>query len=194
MTEVSGLAQLLATTVPPRPLTVDDLLERPEDGWRYELVDGSLIMSPPPTMRHDTANSELLEAVMDAARPTYKVRKTDIGIHLDDGTYFIPDIVVLRTDADLSGPGFRPQDVVLVVEVVSPTNAANDLVLKRHVYARHGIRHYWLLDSRGELRMTVLELDGSGTQYAVAHEIEHGQSVTLEKPFGITLAPKALGV
>jgi hypothetical protein len=51
MTEVSGLSELLAMRIP-RPLTVEDLFRLPDDGWRYELVDGSLIVSPPPVTNH----------------------------------------------------------------------------------------------------------------------------------------------
>lgn len=191
MTEVSGLSELLAMPVP-RPLTVDDLFALPDDAWRYELVDGSLIMSPPPTMRHDTVNNELLGVVMAAARPPWKVRKPDIGILLDDGTYVIPDLVVLRPDADLTGQGFLPRDVLVVVEVVSPSNAAQDLVLKRHVYAEHGIPHYWIVDSRADLRITLLGLDGSGRHYEVRREIGPDGSARVDEPFEVTLMPKEL--
>ena len=191
MTEVSGLAQLLATSAGARPLTVEDLFELPDDSWRYELVDGSLIMSPPPPLRHDNVSHALLRLLWATLGPD-RVRKPDSGIVLDDGTFLIPDLIVLSASADLTGKGYRVEDVELVVEVVSPTNAANDLVLKRHVYARHGIGHYWLVDSRDELRITVLRLDGSGKQYEVEHEIAPGETVVLTHPFPITLAPVEL--
>jgi Uma2 family endonuclease len=47
------------TTLPRRPLTVDDLELMPDDGHRYELIDGTLIVSPSPSLRHQRVHSRL---------------------------------------------------------------------------------------------------------------------------------------
>jgi Uma2 family endonuclease len=115
------------------------------------------------------------------------------GILLDDQTVLIPDVVVVRSGADLGGRGLAPADVVLVVEVVSPSNASIDLVLKRAVYAGHGIGSYWIVDTRAERRITVLELNDTGAGYRVAREIGSPESVRVARPFEVTLTPGDLG-
>jgi Uma2 family endonuclease len=189
-TEVISLTELLATTH--RPLTVDDLDRLPDDDWRYELVDGSLTMSAAPTPRHQIAATRLHDLIQSVARPALQSISGGAGILLSDDTFLIPDLVVVRADADLSQASYRTGDVVLVVEVVSPSNASHDLVLKRSVYARHAIGSYWIVDTRREPRITVLELDDTGSGYWVAHEIGPDESVRLTRPFAITLTPADL--
>lgn len=69
----------------------------------------------------------------------------DIGVSHKRSSYFVPDVFVIRESAlDRPGPALAPEDVLLVAEVISPSNAARDLVLKRHEYAAAGIPIYWL--------------------------------------------------
>lgn len=189
MTEVSGLSELLAMRIP-RPLTVDDLFRLPDDGWRYELVDGSLIVSPPPVTNHQRTVVRLT-SVIGGLVPQGFEPVHEVALEIDVSNTLVPDLVVARSDA-FGRRSFTPADLLLAVEVLSPSNARNDLVLKREVYASVGIPNYWILDGRSEPRITVLSLDAGGRRYDVVHEIGPGQSVTLTQPFPITLTPEEL--
>ena len=189
MTEVSGLSELLAMRIP-RPLTVEDLFRLPDDGWRYELVDGSLIVSPPPVTNHQRTVVRLT-ALIAALVPRGFEPVHDVALEIDESTTLVPDLVVARSDA-FGRRSFTPADILLAVEVVSPSNARNDLVLKREVYASVGIPGYWILDGRTDPKITVMSLDADARRYDVVHEIGHGQSVTLTDPFSVTLTPEEL--
>lgn len=191
MTEVSGLSELLAMPVP-RPLTVDDLFRLPDDGWRYELVDGSLIVSPPPGAVHQRTASRLGRLLEPLMPPGMEVLHGGAGLELDDSTLLVPDLVVVRSDSAFDEEVLRPEDVLLAVEVVSPSNARNDLVLKRSLYASAAIADYWILDGRTGPRITVMSLDAGGRRYDAVHEIGPGQSVMLTDPFPVTLTPEEL--
>jgi Uma2 family endonuclease len=71
-----------------------------------------------------------------------------------------------------------PADVLLAVEVVSPSNASRDTVLKRHDYAEAGTPHYWIVDHKTQTA-TVLALDDSGRRYVG----------TTEEPFPFAFDP-----
>lgn len=189
MTEVSGLSELLAMRIP-RPLTVEDLFRLPDDGWRYELVDGSLIVSPPPVTSHQRTVVRLT-GLIGGLVPQGFEPVHEVALEIDVSNTLVPDLVVARSDA-FGGRSFTPADILLAVEVLSPSNARNDLVLKREVYASVGIPNYWILDGRSEPRITVLSLDAAGHRYDVVHEIGPGQTATLTTPFPVTLTPEKL--
>ncbi len=100
--------------------------------------------------------------------------------------------MVLRASAAYStGIGVRPEDVVLVVEVVSPSNAAHDLITKRALYAEHGTAHYWIVDIRdvGQPVLRVLRLDAG--QY-VEKAFAGAERVSLTEPVPIELSATEL--
>ncbi|WP_131796220.1 Uma2 family endonuclease, partial [Candidatus Protofrankia datiscae] len=124
--------------------TVDDLEEMPDDGRRYELVDGVLLVSPAPRWEHQRACLNLA-IILEAANregsddlvvfgPTPDVRK---GRH----TSVQPDVCVVRRDDLVRGERYLAVPV-LVVEVLSPSSLGIDRLLKRDVYARLGVPHY----------------------------------------------------
>jgi len=137
--------------------TVDDLDAFPDDGLRYELVDGSLHVSPPATVRHSHAASHL-GYLFSAALDVSWVAVVDAGIRFDDRTYRQPDLSVVSRQA-LDRPLAVPADVLLAVEVVSPNSVTADRLTKPAQYARAGIVHYWRLEPSEPLLVT-FELDG----------------------------------
>lgn len=107
--------------------TYEDLEELPDDGCRYEIVDGGLVVSPPPPLRHEFV-VEQLKVVLRAAAPA-QWRVLSPGVHLGR-SYRLPDVVVLRADVDRSVGTAEPGDVLLAVEVVSPGSVTTDRVTK----------------------------------------------------------------
>jgi Uma2 family endonuclease len=142
-----------------RPWTAEDLLALPDDIQRYEIVDGSLLVSPPPSSGHQRAASRL-HAVLAAALPPDREALEGIGVQAQ-GSVLVPDLAVVRAAAVRTDP--RPldaADVFLVVEITSPSSLTADRVAKPALYAGAGIPAYWRV-----------ELSGSGTPLVALHRL-----------------------
>ncbi len=133
-------------------LSVDEFLVLPDDGRKYELVDGVVIMSPRPTPRHQrTARAVLLQlAYFSEANPIGEVFY-EIDVHLGKGesgaeVVYAPDIVFVRFDSKIDVSDVIAGAPDLVVEVVSRGSRRMDTVTKRNDYERFGVREYWLID------------------------------------------------
>jgi len=167
------------------PWTVDDLYALPDDGFRYEIFDGSLLVSPPPEFSHASTATILRDALNRQGSDNFALLDSP-GLYVTPTKYYIPDLVVIaRERLRDRGRCLGPADVRLAVEVVSPNNPSNDLVLKRHAYAAAGIPRYWIVDERDKT-ITVLGLDGSGgySQLAVARR---GQALRADEPYPLTV-------
>ena len=123
-------------------LTVEDLEAMPDDGRRYELIGGAIVMTPAPDVAHQRA-SRRLQDLLEGAWPAMEVFAAPVDVDLPGGQRVQPDLVVVergRTGPRLTLP------VALVVEIVSPGSVVNDRVTKLGIYADAGIEHYWVLD------------------------------------------------
>jgi Uma2 family endonuclease len=171
----------------PGPWTVDDLDDLPDDGNRYELVDGSLVVSPAPAKPHLRTVSRLHRLLVLQAPEGYAVGENGGVATTSKRTYFIPDLFVTEESA-LEGTeaAFRPDEVRLAVEVLSPGNRGTDLVLKRHYYAEMRIPQYWIVDPKTRT-LTVLTLDGD--RYGDEFVVKAGQRWRTEEPFPLELDP-----
>jgi Uma2 family endonuclease len=155
------------TTLPFRPdgWTVDDLDDLPDDGYRYELLDGALLVSPPPELPHQYVVSRLI-AVLAAQLPDELAAVGAPGLYYDPRNYRIPDVVVFpRSVLTRPHPRLGPADVVVAIELTSPGSLRTDRVLKPAEYAAAGIPHFWRLELDGPLLVTHL-LDGTGYREA----------------------------
>ena len=128
--------------------TWDDLEALPEDGFRWELVDGQLLVTPSPAGRHQCAVAQL-HLVLHAACPDdFLVTLAPYDWVVSRATVFVPDLMVVRRD-DFDPDGPFTGTPLLVVEVRSPSTAATDRTLKRQQYEQHGASAYWLVDPGG---------------------------------------------
>lgn len=165
------------------PWTVDDL---PDEGY-FEIVDGALVVSPPPTPRHNAITSAL-HFMLAGIRGPRHVFGTG-GIEFGKVNHRVPDVLVLRPQTDPpSMTEIRPDDVLLVVEVASPSSVSTDHVAKRDQYARAGIPAYWIVESEPELRLTALALPVEGAPYVEVGVWREGDRVALESPFPVSFA------
>jgi len=148
-----------ATTLPFRPdgWTVDDLDELPDDGYRYELIDGALLVSPPPELPHQYLTGQLV-VVLSAQLPAAYRAAPAPGLYFDPRNYRIPDVLVFGRER-LAGGRLGPQDVLLAVEVVSPGSVRMDRVAKPAQYAAGGIPHLWRVEL-DPLELVTHELHG----------------------------------
>lgn len=167
--------------------TVDDLDRLPDDGLRYELVDGVLLVSPSPKVLHQLGLTRLVVALSTGAPDELRVLAAPLDVTFSRTRRLQPDIVVVHADQT---KGLTLQGIpLLAVEVLSPTTQATDTTLKRHVFEQAGVPSYWLLDP-DDRSLTVLELqEGRYREVAVARDHE---AVTVERPFPLRLTPAQL--
>ena len=131
-----------------QPLSHRDLDHTPEDGNRYEIIDGALHVTPFPTPAHQHAVTQLVYFLVDHVRAGRLGRVFTAGLKvvLDETTGIGPDIVYIsnvRLDALQPDGYYGAPD--LVVEVLSSKPALDQLV-KKQKYAQGGIPHYWIVD------------------------------------------------
>lgn len=129
--------------------TYTEFVDLPDDGTRYEILDGVLVKEGAPTEPHQAANRELLVSLLAVLRPEERqgLYFAPLAVILDDRNVFQPDLIYVRPDRhsmiDRRGI-LGPPD--MVVEILSPSTRDRDLVPKRRAYAGFGVREYWILD------------------------------------------------
>jgi Uma2 family endonuclease len=173
-----------------RPMTVADLDLTPDDGRRYELDDGVLVVTPPPAFSHELVVMRLGVALSAAGTPEFAIAGAS-GIEMSDVRYRIPDLIVVRTasvaltDRNVKIP---PE---LVVEVASPSTAAYDRNRKKAVYAEFGIPAYWIVvPDPDSPSITAYTLDGAS--YAQVGRAVGDDEFASDHPFPVVIVPADL--
>ena len=165
--------------------TYEDLLHTPDDGKRYEVLEGDLIVSPSPKVKHqetvlrltrllDQADraerGRLLLAPMDVVLSNHDVVEPDL-------LFVAKDRLSIVTEDNVQG---APD---LAVEIISEGSRKRDVITKRHIYERYGVRFYWLVDPEEET-VRVFELkDGV---YGEPVTLKAGQQLGCDLFPGIT--------
>ncbi|GAA3546314.1 Uma2 family endonuclease [Nocardioides daeguensis] len=171
----------------PGPWTIAERDQLPDDGHRYELVDGTLLVNAAPAPDHQEVGLRLWQ-LLDAGAPVeLRVLTAPLDVVLADDTVVEPDVVVGRR-ADFTGKNL-PAVPLLVVEVLSPSTQVIDRNMKLERYQRAGIPSYWIVDPEA-LRLVAHELvDG---RYVEVADVSGPGSWTAERPFPVTITPAAL--
>ena len=141
--------------------TYEEYAAIPEDGHRYEVVNGVLYMAPSPTWDHQRSAFKisvcLNVCIEEAGRG--KVCIAPMDVELSDKNVVQPDVLVVlneRLDWITNSRVIGAPD--LVVEVVSPSTARHDLSEKLSTYARAGVPGYWIVTpSSKTLELLVLD-------------------------------------
>jgi Uma2 family endonuclease len=132
---------------PARPFTYADLDGMPDDGYRREIIGGTLIVTPAPNGGHQRVSGSLLAALRAAETADAMALCAPYDWKLPDGGSVEPDLLVIRRhDFDPAGPLPSSAVPLLVVEVLSPSNRALDRAVKRELYERLGVPAYWIVD------------------------------------------------
>ena len=169
--------------------TYEDYLNTPDE-VRYELLDGELVRHLSPPIVHQ-------RTLMDLAVPIYTfvehhalgdvfMRPLDVVLWEDGEADVVePDILFVSaaraaiiTEANVQG---APD---LVVEILSPSTESTDRGYKRELYARHGVREYWLVDP--DARTVEVLLLGDG-EFETAGTYEPGQALASPTLEGLTI-------
>jgi len=176
---------------PGEPFTVDDLERMPDDGRRYELIDGMLIVSPAANMAHQRVAFLLGMQLEDACPDDLVVFGAAVNVRFSLRSALEPDVVVASV-ADAEGARVRLTSTpLLVAEVLSPDSVLRDLNLKKAAYERFGIPSYWVVDpdlDRPSLRAFEL-YDGSYTEVA---DVTGDDRFSARKPFRVEIVPERL--
>lgn len=122
----------------------------PEDGNRYEVVDGELLVTPSPTRTHQRAVRLLLVALQGHAESQRigEAIAAPADVELDTRSMVQPDVFVEGLVGGLLPAAWNSgAPLLLVVEVLSPSTARADRTTKRRRYQRAGILEYWIVDT-----------------------------------------------
>jgi Uma2 family endonuclease len=141
-----------------RRYTVQEVLDFPDDGNRYEVVQGELLVSPAPRHRHQIILARLfirlqgyLEGLGISDSVLWSPADITWGKHPRDAEDLVqPDLFVPDPDK----PGKEWLDIArleLAVEALSPSSLRADRVVKRKTYQRHGVKTYWVIDDDAKL-------------------------------------------
>lgn len=173
-----------------RALDLPDLESTPEDGNRYEILDGALVMSPPPGPAHQIVAAELIAALREGARSAgLRALFAPLAWRIGPGQVPEPDLLVVSPDS--IGARAIEKPPVLVVEILSPSGRARDLSEKRRIYAEGGAAWYWIVDP-AEPSLTVLRLVADGAGYEEVARVVGSDPYESDQPFRVRVVPSAL--
>jgi len=139
--------------------TLADLDALPDDGNRYEIVDGELLVTPAPGPAHEEIAARLAEVLVPyvAANRLGRVYMPK-GVVQHQGSQVEPDLQV-RQPLSFDLPWDRQPVPILVVEILSPSNRPRHQLIKRRKYTEIGVHEYWIVD-RARMTFTAVSADG----------------------------------
>lgn len=176
-------------TVMPRDhaWTVDDLAHTPDDGLRYELVDGVLLVSAAPSTLHQIVLVELVALLRSCCPAQARALVAPTDYQPTRTRSLQPDVLVAWRrdvgDVSITAP------LLLAVEVLSPSSRSVDLLLKHGLYEESGVAAYWVVDPLVPSIQAWVLSDG---HYVDAGYAEGGQALHVEQPFPVTVTPQDL--
>ena len=180
----------MGTSAPVIQWTYEDYLAFPEDGKRYEIIEGDCFMSPAPRTRHQAISLRLTYFLYDYLRDTKlgHVFDAPTDVIFSETNIVQPDVLVVLaaraaiiTEKNIQG---APD---LVIEILSETTRKMDEVVKKKLYERYGVLEYWIVDPELALVKIYRLTDG---RYGRAEERaqERGETVTTVLLPGLDIA------
>lgn len=169
--------------------TYEHWLQFPNDGWKYEIIDGVLYMSPPPTINHQGAATELVAHMRLYAR-NHKlgvVLAAPCGVHLPTQSVPVePDILFVRRERrHIIEERYVEGAPDLVVEVLSRSNADYDRTTKYTQYELAGVTEYWIVNYWDE---TVAIYALVNQRYQLTHTFQKGETAASQVLTGFQIA------
>jgi Uma2 family endonuclease len=180
---------------PPRGWTADDLDRLPSVGpngepdyfKHVELIDGALVFMSPQRRFQERVISAFRSLLNDQA-PAGLLAVTQMDVKLGKRSRPCPDVLVVTMAAadDPERTYYLPEEVHLVIEVVSPDSEDRDRLTKPQRYAQAGLPHFWRVEENNGMPVVyVYELDPATRMYVVTG-IHHGK-LALTEPFPMTI-------
>ncbi len=159
--------------------TYADLASFPDDGLRREIIDGELIVSPAPRLRHQRVSLRLSVALANhiTASGGGEVFSAPVDVVLSDTNVVEPDILFVADEQREIMTELNVQGApALLIEVLSDPRI--DRVQKRDLYARFGVAEYWVVDPDAD-RVEVYRLHGDS--YSKPEILEPGETLTYDR-------------
>jgi Uma2 family endonuclease len=173
-----------------RPLTVADLDLTPDDGQRYELDDGVLVVSAAPMLIHERVRFRL-EVLLETSCPPDFFIVGAPGVEMTEIQYRVPDIVVVRAGSVGVADRSVTSPPALVVEVASPSTARYDRSRKKVVYAEFAIPSYWIVDPDPD-QPSITAFTLTGSSYTETAHAAGDQRFVVSSPFRVEIVPADL--
>lgn len=170
------------------PWTEADYLALGETPDKIELVDGSLLVSPRPSLRHQRIATKLITAFDAPAEAAGLLVLPEVNLRLGSGRIVEPDILV--ADSDLTGGIVEAVEAELVCEIVSPGNAGTDRLLKPQLYAAAGIAWYLRVEQSDPVELWLYRLHGE--RYELFAAAGRNETLRSDDPFAIALDTRTL--
>ncbi|MGH4021145.1 MAG: Uma2 family endonuclease [Pseudonocardiaceae bacterium] len=170
--------------------TVDDLERMPDDGHRYELLDGVLLVSPAPGVWHQEVAGALYRLLYPVCPPELHVVIAPFEWRRGSKTALQPDVLVARRDQLLAVEGgkFLRASPVLAVEVLSLSTRRIDRLSKLSAYEEAGVTSYWLVDPDPDTP-SLVAMDLIEGRYTEVGRAAGEQEWVAQLPFPIMLRP-----
>ncbi len=167
----------MAVEVIPK-LTYEEFRQLPEDGKRYELIQGRVRVSPSPSARHQSVTLNLATSLRPFVLKNRlgEVFVAPLDVRLSEDTALQPDLIFVATARlEIVQENFIAGVPDLVVEILSASTAAHDRATKLSLYAQAGVPHVWLMDP---LPRTVELLQRAADKYLVEAVYAGWQTLT----------------
>jgi len=163
-----------------QPVTYDQYAAMPDDGKRYEIFEGDMVMmSPGSSTSHQSVSGELAFILKQNCKTDYVIFDAPLDVILSQTTVLQPDILMIHrsrlhiiTKRAIEGP---PD---LVAEIVSPGSRKRDKVDKMSLYAKYGVPEYWIIDTDSK-HLEQYRLQGD--RYELYNLFEGDELVTSDK-------------
>lgn len=137
-----------------------DIDRMPEDGNRYEVVDGALFVTPPPSIGHERLHQAIARALVPY------IERHELGelfnghpVVILGNSHVEPDLIVSPTKFPRPESWEEMPRPILVVEILSPTSMRRDVVGKRALYQREGLPDYWIVDGQARIVRVITPTD-----------------------------------
>lgn len=171
---------LIMSTAAPLKLTYEDHRHFPEDGRRHEIINGEHYVSPAPASKHQFVVSTLLGLLWQHVQRENlgRVASAPFDVALSDVDVVQPDLLFLsREHLDRIRPTHIDGPPDLVVEVLSESTRKRDEITKRHLYEKHGVKEYWIVDPELEA-VKVYRRSGARFGEKIERSAEAGDDLT----------------
>ena len=123
-----------------------------QEGLTYELIDSVVMMSPRPAVKHQKVSGKTYAKLLQILEGKNCEPILEIDLVLEQNN-FVPDLMVV-CDENLDDMVRYEKPPLIIIEIVSPSSASRDHVIKREVYEKLGVQEYWII-SPGERCITV---------------------------------------
>ena len=142
--------------------TYEDYLKTPDDK-RYELIEGELLMTPSPIPQHQRISRDLAFELLRFVKANNlgEIFYAPCDVHLDDENVVQPDILFIAKESlDIIGDKNIQGAPDLVIEIISESSAYRDMVQKKKLYVRFGVKEYWIvIPEEGSIEIFILKND-----------------------------------